>query len=83
MNQRMIRIQKLFSPSDMDDQVIVDFLLQEQRPIVFQLILLDEFLELLYPRFESERKWVQFKQLFHHLSPSTKIELVKGLCELL
>ena len=78
----MIRIQKLFAPSHMDNQVIIDILLQKECPIVFQLIFLDEFLELLDSGLESECKRVEFKQFFHHLCPRAETELIKGLGQL-
>lgn len=56
----MIRIQKLLTPSHMDNQIIIDILLQKERPIMFQLIFLDEFLELLDSGLERKCKWVEF-----------------------
>lgn len=82
MKERMISVKELLSSSDMNDQVIIDFLLQKQCPVMFQLIFFDEFLEFLNSRLESECKGVEFEEFLHNLSPSTKTELIKRLSEL-
>ncbi len=79
----MVGVQKLFAPSYVNNQIVVDVLLQEKRPVMFQFVFLDEFLELLHTRLKGKCKRIQFQQFLHHLSPSAKTELIKRLGQLL
>ena len=50
---------------------------------MLQFVFFYQFLELFYPRFESERERVHFQQLLHHLCSRAKVELIKCLSQLM